>query len=482
MKNTGRTVNKKILPAILCLFILFIAFTVFRSLYRAKECARMAVCISNLKQFSSACSQYANDFERVFPPDLSYLYPNYANSLDIFICPSRKPDVTESDVLNDFAICYEYISGLTKQDGPECVLLCDRKGNHHIGHNRGDRNVAFVGGHVQRIKKEDWPSVWQKHEMGLRKERIFEPDKKSVDNSGEGHLEEFSEILKSLDKTQPESINAALKIYKTLFPDDNSAAEEGFRLFRSFYKEVIRHCDRNFLRAKNLQNALHKRRGTMLKCPEYKGTWILDTLIWTKFQSAIFPEAITLRNNFHEEVSELEVYAENGISFILSEGDWYLVENNQFLLSEVLENYSLNSKRYIEFLVTENKKHPKIVYDGGLRITWDELRQRLLRWESFPRQFSDLKETENEIIPAIKWMLSVYLGGFVLDNSPHYEWGTREIRSDVKTSYEKFIKENNDSKYWLLVKKVYDVYESNEFVFSKEIEAEIRSLILREDK
>ena len=99
------------------------------------------------------------------------LYPDYVNSLEIFICPSHRPRVTESDVLKDFTICYEYVGGLTKQDNPECLLIYDREGNHRIGHHKGDRNVLFVGGNARRVKKTDWISVWQRHKIELgRKE------------------------------------------------------------------------------------------------------------------------------------------------------------------------------------------------------------------------------------------------------------------------------------------------------------------------
>jgi len=97
MANTGKTVKKKSLPpwlVVLGLLFIFFAAIVSRSLYIAKECARMAVCMSNVMRLSLACSQYAQNFGGVFPPSLSLLYPDYASSLDLFICPSRKPEVT----------------------------------------------------------------------------------------------------------------------------------------------------------------------------------------------------------------------------------------------------------------------------------------------------------------------------------------------------------------------------------------------------
>lgn len=181
MLDTGKTVKKKFLPPwliVVGLLFIFFAALVSRSVYRAKECARMAGCISNLKQIGGACSAYAQDFRGVFPQNLSLLYPDYASSLDLFICPSRKPEVTESNVLSDFTICYEYASGLIKLYDPECLLIYDREENHKIGHHKGDRNVVFVGGRAQSIKKEKWSSVWQNHEKGLLKRNSLNNNRK----------------------------------------------------------------------------------------------------------------------------------------------------------------------------------------------------------------------------------------------------------------------------------------------------------------
>ncbi len=151
--------KKPVKPVVMLLFLLLISVFFASSSYRAKECAKMGVCLANLKQLGSGCSVYADNFGGVFPPSLSLLYPDYVNSLDTFICPSRKPKVTEADVRNDFTVCYEYVSGLTKKDDLECLLLYDREGNHRIGHHKGDRNVVFIGGNARMVKKTDWQEV-----------------------------------------------------------------------------------------------------------------------------------------------------------------------------------------------------------------------------------------------------------------------------------------------------------------------------------
>ncbi|HOC02697.1 MAG TPA: hypothetical protein PKK91_04390 [bacterium] len=128
------------------LFIMFAGIAI-PGVYRAKECSRVAACIGNLKQMGMVCSVYADDYNGFFPPDVSYLYLNYASSLTIFICSSKRPEICESDILKDFTMCYEYVKGLKTED----------------------RNVVFANLCVKRVKKERWVDVWQKHKKALNK-------------------------------------------------------------------------------------------------------------------------------------------------------------------------------------------------------------------------------------------------------------------------------------------------------------------------
>ena len=72
-------------------------------LSRARESARRAACLSNLKQIMFGIKTYTPDYNESYPTDaapgdsisigthykaLGILYPNYVSSLDVFTCPS----------------------------------------------------------------------------------------------------------------------------------------------------------------------------------------------------------------------------------------------------------------------------------------------------------------------------------------------------------------------------------------------------------
>jgi len=286
-------------------------------------------------------------------------------------------------------------------------------------------------------------------------------------------IDRLLKAIETLDITEPESINSAVKMYQTIFPYDAPDAEEGFRLLRGFYKKVIRSCDRNFYEKNNLQNALNEIAEFVRS--EEKETHIADIFIWQKFQSYVSPHTRTIRDKLKKEIAELDIYSKNGIFFELNEGDWYLVENNRFLLDKVLKNYDFPLKRYIEFLVEEQNRHPEIAEDAGLCITWEELRERILRWEFFSKRHPFLKETGEDVIPEIRHMLDVYLFG--IDNSRVYCLETKKIKDKVKMSYEKFIEENKDSNYYSTVKKVYEIYKKNNFLFDEKIKKEVKEIL-----
>lgn len=69
----------------------------------AREKARQADCMNNLRQFSVAITVYRNDHDNTPPPWLSSLYPTYIANQRLYICRSdtssgaqgSKPDVPE---------------------------------------------------------------------------------------------------------------------------------------------------------------------------------------------------------------------------------------------------------------------------------------------------------------------------------------------------------------------------------------------------
>jgi len=120
-------------------------------LARARESARRARCISNLKQIMVACHTYAADHKGKFPDKLSELYPAYAPSLELFSCPSTGVVIHRPEEIDSMS-SYRLIGGfLLKEakDASKKLVLYESLENHGDG-----ANVAFADSHCKWVQPE----------------------------------------------------------------------------------------------------------------------------------------------------------------------------------------------------------------------------------------------------------------------------------------------------------------------------------------
>ena len=157
------------------------------------------------------------------------------------------------------------------------------------------------------------------------------------------------------------------------------------------------------------------------------------------------------------------------MTFIWGEGDWYLKEDPDFLLS-VSSNLKGEYQEFTRFMGEESKQ--RLAQDAALTVSWDELRQRIIRWENFAKNHPDLPETERIIKPQLRRMMQWYLIG--IDNTRAYDYddtygGTAKINAELLKSYENFIRENTDSSYFPLIQGVYDILKKYDFKCRREL-------------
>ena len=111
------------------------------ALNSARERARRASCINNLKQIGTGILMYAQDHREKYPATLAELYrEKYIVDKPVFHCPS-------DDSSNDSYIYVGMVMNNGGSDASTTPILFDKPGIHSDNYV----NVAFADGHVQGI-------------------------------------------------------------------------------------------------------------------------------------------------------------------------------------------------------------------------------------------------------------------------------------------------------------------------------------------
>ncbi|MGD0060951.1 MAG: type II secretion system protein [Verrucomicrobiia bacterium] len=150
------------------------------ALNQAREKARRAMCLSNLKQIGLGIAMYSDNYNGAMPlasgnpPSLCAsfnLLSNVITSAKIFACPSDSAAKAQTGYGltngNSLAVSYTYCAGLFWEDQPDSIIALDRMGNnvaataYTIGarwsaagmspiapHKDQGGNVLFNDGHV----------------------------------------------------------------------------------------------------------------------------------------------------------------------------------------------------------------------------------------------------------------------------------------------------------------------------------------------
>jgi len=157
--------------------IAILAAMLLPALARAREQARRAVCLSNLKQIGLALHMYTQDYNENFPYDaaggvnrgeaeMSFrCLANYISAAKIFVCPSGTDSPAGSvATLSANNNSYAYYSGLSESSDSDTAMACDQTAADAAANdttaagtdlanapNHGTEgiNVLYVDGHVK---------------------------------------------------------------------------------------------------------------------------------------------------------------------------------------------------------------------------------------------------------------------------------------------------------------------------------------------
>lgn len=261
----------------------------------------------------------------------------------------------------------------------------------------------------------------------------------------------YNEYLKSLSLNNPSSILKAQNAYfeninsnitSLIFPQ--SYKDEMFDSFYHFYLKVIEAINKETLNDPGYIYRFSKVSGSIL--PVYDNENPKDTI----------------------SLDSKSVFENYGITLDSAEGQYYPSADYHWLLNNFEIYISAGRKEYLKFCLKEYQSHP--FAEGMVNIPWDELRINIIILENILKNNPDFSE-KNDIEKKINLYLQAYLGNS--DNSQIGEKIIQEntdicpLKQEVKQSYEKFIKENQNSKYYTAVQQRYEELKTHNFIVGK---------------
>jgi|GEM_PF-1932797 len=155
----------------------------------------------------------------------------------------------------------------------------------------------------------------------------------------------------------------------------------------------------------------------------------------------------------------------NGYHIYAAEGDFYLESDPQYFLQRFGSKLSKAFREYLKLKSVEVDRH--FAQDAGLIISWNELSDRIAAWESFIQKYPDTDYAAEARQEYFERYLYFYVNG--LDNSRLYDYGTGELKDELKKSYERYIAEYGDQPSGRAVLEFYNLLKKNNFKETDEV-------------
>jgi hypothetical protein len=225
--------------------------------------------------------------------------------------------------------------------------------------------------------------------------------------NGAEFADRYHNRLQSLDAALPQSVCAArdtLREWMSLANEDDRAAM--FREFRDYYLRSPQNTQRSF----------------------------------EKMVEPFGGDQADLSRR--ELVRVLEPWTNCGLKFENEEGMWN-VATEPGGLAEFAANLPKDLADYVRFRAREDAQ--TIGGDAALALSWEQLRERLMRWETFARSHPWLTETRTEVQRAVSLLAELYFFG--ADNTRSYQLTSGRIERELRNSWRNLAAMNGDSYY-----------------------------------
>ena len=190
-----------------------------------------------------------------------------------------------------------------------------------------------------------------------------------------------------------------------------------------------------------------------------------NDLAFSKLQNKFIKAADFLNEKYPDKIDITDIYYQkNWIKLSCIEGIYIYAVNSDYLLEKYGQYVSSAYKEWLNFII----KRETVLQDGGFIVPPDTLREYIIYLEKFVDQNTDFI-----LISDAKHLLQSYLMIYLegVDNSPIFDkWNTRKMKPEFKTSYEKFLSENKDSKYYPMVEELYNKSKANDFTWDRDFD------------
>lgn len=239
-----------------------------------------------------------------------------------------------------------------------------------------------------------------------------------------GNFETFKLYLNQLDDDRIVSIAFALDYINTCISVNSDNQDSIFLLFEAKFYEV----------ANKLTDSLET---------QYKS--IMELL----FNGESSPEIDNLKSNLKT----------CGMALFSTEGNYYIDVVFDYFYNNFQHRVSDGLKAYLDIRKDELKQG--FSEDAGLVISFEELYQRIIKWEQFLDKFPPSSIYTQEA----NYYFSVYLSTLItgMDNSRVFDYESNSLLPEVKQLYEKIITETNDSKTKQIISSYYALLARHDF-------------------
>ncbi|MCG6193122.1 SH3 domain-containing protein [Leptospira sp. FAT2] len=260
---------------------------------------------------------------------------------------------------------------------------------------------------------------WTEVELFGTKGWVFDAYLKRV--SGKDSLADYLKYLEDLKPGEFSSLKNAEKKFLTTFTADSTEAENAFRIYTKF----------------------------------------------VNFQSGTLGDRLQqqLQTDYGKYDTELALKLKaHGLTVEYCEGDGALVEYYDHYW-KLLKDYNFPFKEYVRLMKTVGYAY---VCDGGIGISWEEMRNRIAKMETFLKEQKPIPE-KIEVEALLKDYMDRYANG--LDNTPVCECKDEicSLASEPQKSYRNFLGQNKTSAYFSFVEKLSGMYSKSRNRCTEEI-------------